>query len=64
MDANFARAKGRRRAIDRGLMNGEFPILLRVIGKQGRDERYLSVADVKTLFAERLLPERMMQRKT
>src|SRR5262249_36406059 len=28
MDANFARAKGRRRMIDRRLMDGEFPILL------------------------------------
>ncbi|MBV8535531.1 MAG: hypothetical protein JO128_08055 [Alphaproteobacteria bacterium] len=61
MDANFARAKGRRRMIDRRLMNGEFLILLRVIGKQGRDERFLSVAEVKILFAERRLPERMMR---
>jgi hypothetical protein len=59
MDANFARAEGRRRKIDRRLMDGEFPILLRVMGKQGRDERYLSIAEVKTLFAERRLPERM-----
>ena len=61
MDANFARAEGRRRKIDRRLMDGEFPILLRVMGKQGRDERFLSVAEVKTLFAERRLPERMMR---
>jgi hypothetical protein len=61
MDANFARAEGRRRKIDRRLMDGEFPILLRVIGKQGRDERYLSIAEVKTLFAERRLPDRMMR---
>jgi hypothetical protein len=61
MDANFARAEGRRRAIDRRLMNGEFPILLRVMGKQGREERYLSIAELKTLFAERRLPERMMR---
>src|SRR5579883_1490892 len=27
MDANFARAKGHRRAIDRKLMNGEWPVL-------------------------------------
>jgi hypothetical protein len=63
MDANFARAEGRRRKIDRKLMDGEFPILLRVMGRQGRDERFLSVAEVRTLFAERRLPERMMQRK-
>jgi hypothetical protein len=63
MDANFARAKGRRRKIDRRLMDGEFPILLRVMGKQGRDERFLSVAEVKTLFAERRLPERMKRQR-
>jgi hypothetical protein len=28
MDANFARAEGRRRKIDRRPMDGEFPILL------------------------------------
>jgi hypothetical protein len=36
MDANFARAAGRRRRIDRRLMNGEWPILLQVMGKQAR----------------------------
>ncbi|MBV9984988.1 hypothetical protein [Bradyrhizobium sp.] len=61
MNANFARAKGRRRLIDRRLMDGEFPILLRVMGKQGRDARYLSIAELKTLFAERRLPERMLR---
>jgi hypothetical protein len=61
MDANFARAKGRRRMIDRRLMDGEYPILLRVIGKQGRDERYLSIAELKTLMAERRLPDRMLR---
>jgi hypothetical protein len=45
MDANFERAKARRRMIDRRLMDGEFPILLCVIGKQGPDERYLSIAE-------------------
>ena len=64
MDANFERAKGRRRMIDRRLMDGEFPILLRVIGKQGRDERYLSIAELKTLFAERRLPDRMLRQLT
>jgi hypothetical protein len=61
MDANFARAEGRRRMIDRRLMDGEFPILLRVIGKQGRDERYLSIAELKILFAEWRLPDRMLR---
>ncbi|MEO8805872.1 MAG: hypothetical protein ABI433_07310 [Burkholderiaceae bacterium] len=61
MDANFERASGRRRRIDRRLMNGEWPILLRVMGKQGKTGRYLSVADVRVLFLERRLPERMVK---
>lgn len=35
MNANFERAKGHRRAIDRKLMNGEWPVLLGYHG-QGR----------------------------
>jgi hypothetical protein len=42
MDANFARAKGKRRWIDRQLMKGEWPVLLRIMGKGEGDERYLS----------------------
>jgi hypothetical protein len=59
MDANFARAEGRRRRIDRRLMDGEWPVLLQVMGKPGRDGRYLSVEDVRRLFRERMLPQRM-----
>jgi hypothetical protein len=59
MDANFERAKGKRRRIDRALMNGEWPVLLRVMGKKGTGGRYLSLADVETLVVERRLPERM-----
>lgn len=59
MDANFARAAGRRRSIDRRLMDGEWPILLRVMGRDGRDGRYLAIADVRRLFVERRLPQRM-----
>lgn len=62
MNANFARAKGSRRAIDRLLMNGEWPVLLRIMGKGDGKERYLSVAEVRTLFAERRLPERIVKR--
>jgi hypothetical protein len=43
-------------------MNGEWPILLRVLGKQGKSGRYLSVADVRRLSVERQLPERMIGR--
>ena len=59
MDANFERAKGSRRAIDRLLMNGEWPVLLGIMGKGEGDGRYLSVAEVRALFAERRLPERI-----
>jgi hypothetical protein len=62
MDANFERAKGRRRCIDRTLMIGEWPVLLKVMGKQGPAGRYLSFEDVVELFTNRRLPERMNQR--
>lgn len=62
MDANFERAAGRRRAIDRRLMDGEWPVLLKVMGKEGRSGRYLSVAEVSSLFRERRLPGRMLAR--
>src|SRR5262245_18150783 len=59
MNANFERAKGHRRAIDRKLMEGEWPVLLRVMGKGEGETRYLSVAEVRTLFTEQRLPERL-----
>jgi hypothetical protein len=59
MDANFERAKGHRRWIDRKLMNGEWPVLLNIMGKGEGEERYLSVAEVRTLFVERRLPDRI-----
>jgi len=62
MDANFERAAGHRRKIDRSLMDGEWPILLKVMGKDGRGGRYLSLAEVRDLFVERRLPERMSKR--
>ena len=61
MDANFKRAEGKRRRIDRALMNGEWPVLLRVMGKNGTMGRYLSFADVETLIVDRRLPERMRE---
>jgi hypothetical protein len=64
MDANFERAAGRRRKIDRKLMDGEWPILLKVMGKKGKAGRYLSVSEVRDLFVERRLPERMSRRLT
>jgi hypothetical protein len=62
MDANFARAKGHRRWFDRQLMNGEWPVLLDIMGKGEGADRYLSVAEVRTLFVERRLPERIAAR--
>jgi mono/diheme cytochrome c family protein len=59
MDANFERAKAHRRWIDRRLMNGEWPVLLNIMGKGEGEERYLSVAEVRTLFVERRLPDRI-----
>jgi len=62
MDANFARAAGRRRAIDRTLMVGEWPVLLRVMGKEGPAGRYLGLEDVIDLFKNKRFPERMNKR--
>jgi hypothetical protein len=62
MDANFARAAGRRRTIDRALMIGEWPVLLTVMGKEGPGGRYLSLQDVIDLFRKRSFPERMSKR--
>lgn len=64
MDANFARTAGKRRRIDRALMNGEWPILLRVMGKTSVDGRYLSLTELRTLFVEQRLPPRITQRLT
>ena len=62
MNANFERAKGHRRAIDRLLMDGEWPVLLKIMGKGEDDSRYLSVAEVRTLFVDRLFPQRIVMR--
>jgi mono/diheme cytochrome c family protein len=44
------------------LMKGEWPVLLRVMGKGDGANRYLSVAEVRTLFVERRFPERIISR--
>jgi hypothetical protein len=59
MDANFERAAGHRRRIDRALMNGEWPVLLKVMGKDGPNGRYLSLKEVEVLFRQRRLPDRL-----
>ena len=62
MDANYARAAGHRRLLDRTIMEGEWPILLEVMGKEGKKGRYLSLKEIRTLFVQRQLPERMLKR--
>jgi hypothetical protein len=63
MDANFERAAGRRRRIDRTLMNGEWAVLLKVMGRDDNERgRYLSVREVEQLFTNRRLPARMTDR--
>ncbi len=64
MDANFERAVGFRRMIDRKLMDGEWPILLEVMGKEAQEGRFLSLDELRTLFVSRRLPMRMMKRLT
>ena len=44
------------------LMKGEWPVLLNIIGKGEGEARYLSVAEVRTLFVERKLPDRITAR--
>ena len=62
MDANFERAAGRRRRVDRALMNGEWPVLLKVLGKAGANGRYLGLAELRDLVEHQRLPERMLVR--
>ena len=44
------------------LMKGEWPVLLKILGKGNGAGRYLSVADVRTLCVERRLPDRITAR--
>lgn len=44
------------------LMKGEWPVLLKILGKGEGEARYLSVAEVRTLFVEKRLPERITAR--
>lgn len=62
MDANFKRALDARRIVDRQLMNGEWPVLLKVMGKDSTQGPYLSLAEVRSLFVDRILPERIVIR--
>ncbi|MCP3473039.1 di-heme-cytochrome C peroxidase [Bradyrhizobium sp. CCGUVB1N3] len=44
------------------LMKFEWPVLLKIMGRGKGEDRYLSVADVRTLFNERKFPDRINQR--
>jgi hypothetical protein len=44
------------------MMQGEWPVLLDILGKGEGDNRYLSVAEVRTLFVDRKLPKRITDR--
>ena len=44
------------------MMKGEWPVLLDIMGKGAGEERYLSVAEVRKLFAERRIPDRIVAR--
>lgn len=43
-------------------MDGEWPVLLKVMGKDGPGGRYLALAEVRDLFERRRLPQRMRAR--
>ncbi len=62
MAANLERASAAARWYYPTLMKGEWPVLLRIMGKGDGDDRYLSVAEVKTLFVERRFPDRIVAR--
>ncbi len=62
MDTNFARAKDFRRVIDRKLMEGEFPVLLQIMGKASASGPYLSLAEIRALYVDQQLPERVLAR--
>ncbi len=62
MAANLTRAGDAARWYYPMLMKGEWPVLLNILGKGQGDERYLSVAEVRTLFVEKRFPDRIVAR--
>lgn len=62
MAANLARAGDAARWYYPILMKGEWPVLLRIMGKGDGDDRYLCVDEVRTLFVERRFPARIVAR--
>jgi len=43
-------------------MEGEWPILLRMMGKTSPDGRYLDLGELRTLFVDCCLPARIIRR--
>ncbi len=64
MAANLKRAGAAARWYYPILMKGEWPVLLNILGKGEGSERYLSVAEVRTMFVEKRFPERIVARLT
>ena len=62
MAANLKRAGDAARWYYPMLMKGEWPVLLDILGKGEGEARYLSVAEVRTLFVERRFPDRITAR--
>lgn len=62
MKANLARNEEGRRWYHPMLMQGEWPVLLKIMGKGADDRRYLSVDEVRTLFKARVFPTRIVAR--
>jgi hypothetical protein len=62
MAANLKRAGNATRWYYPILMKGEWPVLLDIMGKGEGEERYLSVAEVRTLFVEKRFPQRIVER--
>ena len=62
MAANLKRAGDQARWYYPMLMKGEWPVLLNIMGKGEGEQRYLSVAEVRTLFVERRFPDRIVAR--
>ena len=62
MAANLKRAGDQAKWSYPYMMKGEWPVLLDILGKGRGDARYLSVAEVRTLFVDRRLPDRISAR--
>jgi hypothetical protein len=62
MAANLKRAGDQARWYYPYMMKGEWPVLLDILGKGDGEARYLSVAEVRTLFVDRRLPDRIIAR--